>query len=116
MDNDDITNESKLTAKSNACDVCKKYFKTKSSLNIHKRSHSGDKPYVCDVCKKSFSQKGTLTRHMLVHSGKKEFQWHVCGKYFSQKDDLKTHLIIHTLNAKQFKCDLCDKSFTRKVM
>ena len=73
MDKDDVTNKSKLTAKSFACDVCKKSFKTKSYLNVHKRIHSGMKPYKCDVCEKSFGRKDTLINHMLVHSGKKDF-------------------------------------------
>ena len=42
MDNDGATNSSKLTAKNIACDICKKSFKTKQSLNIHKRIHSGE--------------------------------------------------------------------------
>ena len=36
---------------------------TKSSVIVHKRSHSSERPYKCDIC---------LKRHMLVHSGKKD--------------------------------------------
>ena len=75
-----------LNVKSIICDVCKKSFKCKSQLIVHKRIHSGQKPYNCEVCDKSFSQKNSVKRHMLVHSGKKEIQCYVCGKYFSQKD------------------------------
>ena len=38
----DVTNKSKLTAKNFACDVCKKSFQAKQSLNVHKRIHSGE--------------------------------------------------------------------------
>ena len=30
------------------CDVCKKNFKYKSQLIIHKRVHAGENPYNCD--------------------------------------------------------------------
>ena len=101
------TNISNSITKQLSCNIWEKTFRTKSSLNVHKRIHSGEKPYKCDVCSISFTQKCTLTRHMLVHSGKKDFQCHVCGKYFGRKGDLKTHLITHTFNAQQFKCNIC---------
>ena len=81
---------------------------------VHNRIHSKTKSYNCDVCDKSWAYKSELIRHMQVHSGKKDFQYYVCGKYFARNTNLKKHLIIHTFNAKQFKCDVCDKHFTQK--
>ena len=78
------TNEN-LNIKQNACDICEKTFKTKSYLIVHKRIHSGEKPFKCVFCDKSFIQKSDLTKHMLVHNGKKDYQCHVCGKYFGRK-------------------------------
>ena len=63
---DGETSISNLTSKSFSCDVCKKSYKTKSSLNIHKRIHSGEKTYKCDVCDKGFSRKDHLTRHIVM--------------------------------------------------
>ena len=62
-----------LSTKSFACDVCKKSFKFKSYLNVHRRIHSGERPYKCNVCDNSFTMKHHLTEHMLVHSGRKDF-------------------------------------------
>ena len=69
----DGSNKSNLNTKRFVCEVCKKILMTKSSLNVHKRIHSGERPHKCNDCDKSFAVKSTLKTHMLVHSGKKDF-------------------------------------------
>lgn len=39
------------------CPVCQKVFALARNLNIHMRSHSGEKPYECPICKKRFASK-----------------------------------------------------------
>ena len=45
------------------CDVCEKMFVSPSSLAIHVRIHTNEKPHECDVCEMRFRHSGSLRYH-----------------------------------------------------
>ena len=82
---------------------------------------SQERPYRCGYpggCDMSYKIKHLLTRHFIAHTGVSNFgcTYPECvgKKYFRDQAKLKRHIISkHTLE-KPFRCDRCNKRFTRK--
>ncbi|GBP68135.1 Oocyte zinc finger protein XlCOF19 [Eumeta japonica] len=53
------------------CSICSKGFKDKYSVNVHVRTHTGEKPFACSLCGKSFRQKAHLAKHYQTHIAQK---------------------------------------------
>ncbi|XP_003408915.1 B-cell lymphoma/leukemia 11B isoform X3 [Loxodonta africana] len=66
--------------KSKSCEFCGKTFKFQSNLIVHRRSHTGEKPYKCQLCDHACSQASKLKRHMKTHM-------HKAGSLAGRSDD-----------------------------
>lgn len=105
-----VPKQQKSIPKPLSCNVCREQFNTRSELNAHRASHTGDSPVTCNMCGKVFVSKNTLGIHMRIHTGVKPYKCLLCGKRFTQNGGLRIHLRTHS-GEKPFTCAVCQTSF-----
>ena len=102
----------KFKKKTYQCKYCHKNFSSYSSLHVHVRIHTGQRPYSCNHCFKKFTHSSGLKRHVRCHTGEKPYPCPACPAAFADRGALKSHIRTHT-GERPFICDLCKKTFTQ---
>ncbi|XP_055001622.1 zinc finger protein ZFPM1 isoform X2 [Sorex araneus] len=74
---------------------CRKSCPSASSLEIHMRSHSGERPFACLICLSAFTTKANCERHLRVHTDTLSGVCHSCGFISTTRDILYSHLVTN---------------------
>uniref|UniRef100_A0A8D1IK17 Spalt like transcription factor 4 n=1 Tax=Sus scrofa TaxID=9823 RepID=A0A8D1IK17_PIG len=62
-----VENIDKAPTDPNECLICHRVLSCQSSLKMHYRTHTGERPFQCKICGRAFSTKGNLKTHLGVH-------------------------------------------------
>lgn len=67
--------------------ICEAAFCRKPYLEVHMRTHTGERPFQCDICMKRFSQKSSLNTHKRIHTGQ-------CQLFHQIFESTHSHLLV----------------------
>ena len=101
-----------VTEEERKCQVCGKVFSRLGGLEVHMRTHTGERPFVCSTCGKAFKQFNYLGIHMRIHTGEKLYPCTMCDKAFSTFSVRTRHMQTHS-GERQHVCETCGKAYSR---
>ena len=96
------------------CKFCQKTFSKWFLVKVHERSHTKEKPYLCSTCNKAFPYAASRNRHQLIHQ-RGEAKTRGLGQPVKEKDQSNNlDMEQKEQSSNQFLCHVCNKCFVTK--
>ncbi|VDM96087.1 unnamed protein product [Thelazia callipaeda] len=73
------------------CEKCGRSYTDRTTLIIHKKTHSVGKPYQCPICTKRFVRQVNYNVHMKLHASGRRYFCSLCGKWFRTQSLMSEH-------------------------
>ncbi|XP_034479346.1 zinc finger protein 202-like [Drosophila innubila] len=98
------------------CEYCGYRTRIRGNLLVHKRRHTGEKPFCCNICNATFAAQYQLTTHKELHidahQRRSRHMCQDCNLGFLSARALYHHRPLHA-DVKKYKCTMCDKSYAQ---
>lgn len=103
----------KPKAKKYCCEICGIKMSEMGNLNVHKRIHTGERPFPCTIesCNRSFISTSDRTIHMRMHLGEKPYKCDECPNAYRSKNILSMHKRSRHSDVRPYTCAECGRSF-----
>ncbi|CAH1250535.1 ZNF554 [Branchiostoma lanceolatum] len=97
------------------CCLCSHRTTSEKNLRHHmQKRHTGlEKPYVCEYCGYTTGTKSALVKHIRIHTGEKPYACEICGYRTTCTSRMKDHMRTHT-NERTHRCGQCTYRANRR--